>query len=81
MDDDFNVPLAMGVVFGGVKDCNRELKGKRPASCKRSEESIKARYLDICRICHVVFGLTLEPKAESSASRRKPITEWKMSAS
>ncbi|MEJ2037664.1 MAG: class I tRNA ligase family protein, partial [Desulfosarcinaceae bacterium] len=50
MDDDFNFPQALAVIFSGIKSCRR-MPGNQ------------ALYGDLIKMSRIVFGLSLEPIA------------------
>jgi cysteinyl-tRNA synthetase len=74
MNDDFNFPCALSVVFEGVRHVNRHLGN---ASWERKSESaadLKLIADDLFFMCKEILGLSFEPIADETAVRRRSAT-------
>jgi hypothetical protein len=66
MDQDFNFPMALSVVFEGVRHANRAT-GDRPNSMDDAPARGTADLVsDIFFVCRKVLGIAVEPPAEIS---------------
>lgn len=66
MDSDFNFPMALSVVFEGIRHINRTA-GNRPNSMGDAPSSGRADLVsDIFFVCRKVLGIAVEPPAEIS---------------
>jgi cysteinyl-tRNA synthetase len=66
MDSDFNFPMALSVVFEGIRHVNRTA-GNRPNSMDDAPSSGRADLVsDIFFVCRKVLGIAVEPPAENS---------------
>jgi len=65
MDDDFNTPMALGVIFKCVSDCNK-IVDKEKLDDKDYEALVNARHF-IRDVSKNIFGLNLDYKARDAA--------------
>lgn len=71
MDDDFNFPQALSVVFEGVRHVNRHLANASGGGALESAQDLKLIAEELFFMCKEILGLTFEPVADETAVRRQ----------
>ncbi|MFZ1985298.1 MAG: DALR domain-containing protein, partial [Desulfatitalea sp.] len=65
MDDDFNFPMALSVVFEGVRRINRQLGIDSNPSSVEDSGVLKTTISDLAFMCREILGFNFEPIAEA----------------
>lgn len=61
MDDDFNFPQALSVVFEGVRHVNRHLGNVSAGQALKNADSLKSVAAELLFMCREIIGLNFEP--------------------
>jgi cysteinyl-tRNA synthetase len=69
MDDDFNFPLALSVVFEGVRHVNRHLGSASSGRAMDTPAGLKFIAGELFFMCKEILGLRFEPVAAETPSR------------
>lgn len=69
MNDDFNFPMALSVVFGGIRSIQRRMGTGNGAHGTKLSKHSEAAILDIYVICQEVFGFDLNCTLAINTSR------------
>jgi cysteinyl-tRNA synthetase len=67
MDDDFNFPRALSVVFEGVRHINRHLGNASSRQALEHAEDLKSIAGELFFMCKAILGLRFEPAAGETA--------------
>jgi len=70
MDDDFNFPMALSVVFHGIRHINRQISNTSDARTLDNSTGLKLVAAELSFMCRQILGLKFEPTAEDSAGQR-----------
>jgi cysteinyl-tRNA synthetase len=73
MDDDFNFPRALSVIFEGVRHINRHLYNTASGQALDRSESLKYIAGELFFMCKAILGLRFEPIADESALADIPL--------
>jgi cysteinyl-tRNA synthetase len=71
LDDDFNFPHALSVVFEGVRHINRQLGNPASRQAVEHAEGLKSIAGELFFMCRAILGLRFEPAAGETALRAR----------
>ena len=71
MDDDFNFPRALSVVFEGVRHINRHVSNTRSGQALDCTEDLKAIAGELFFMCKAILGLRFEPVGGETVLNRQ----------
>jgi cysteinyl-tRNA synthetase len=71
MDDDFNFPRALSVVFEGVRHINRHLANNSQRQAMETAGDLTRIAAELSYMCRGIFGLDLEPDVHGTA-----VSQW-----
>lgn len=60
MDDDFNFPMALSIVFEGIRDINREMGLNSDVRSARKSQKHMTAIFDLYVMCKEIFGLNTD---------------------
>ncbi len=67
MDDDFNFPMALSVVFEGVRRINRQVGHISDARALENSGGLKRVAAELSFMCREILGFNFEPASEGAA--------------
>jgi cysteinyl-tRNA synthetase len=70
MDDDFNFPMALSVVFEGIRRINRQMGNTSGARALENSGGLKLVAAELSFMCREILGFRFEPVAEAAAGQR-----------
>ncbi len=70
MDDDFNFPMALSVVFQGIRRINRQMGNTSNARALENPNGLKPVAAALSFMCRQILGFKFEPTAEATAGQR-----------
>jgi cysteinyl-tRNA synthetase len=74
MDDDFNFPQALSVIFEGVRHVNRQMGNTPDARALRDSNGLNLIAAELSFMCREILGIGFEPKQPSADPEKRD--EW-----
>lgn len=69
MDEDFNFPMALAVVFEGIRHINRELGKISPSGASKESADLKAPAADLAFMVRDILGFDFSPAARATTKQ------------